>query len=63
LAAVIDARDQLEERVSLRTAELGQTVVALRASEEKYQLIAETAEDWIYWIAPDGKVSFHIPKL
>jgi PAS domain S-box-containing protein len=62
LAAVIDARDQLEERVSLRTAELGQTVVALRASEEKYQLIAETAEDWIYWIAPDGKFPFISPS-
>jgi PAS domain S-box-containing protein len=34
----------------------------LRASEEKYQLIAETAEDWIYWIAPDGKFPFISPS-
>jgi PAS domain S-box-containing protein len=62
LAAVNNAKDQLEVQVSERTAELAQTIAALRASEEKYRLIAENSEDWIYWIAPDGKLPYISPS-
>ncbi len=34
----------------------------LRESENKYRLIAENADDWIYWIAPDGTFRFVSPS-
>lgn len=33
----------------------------LRASEEKYRLIADNSDDWIYWIAPDGCLHYVSP--
>lgn len=34
---------------------------ALQRSEEKYRLIADNSDDWIYWIAPDGRVNYVSP--
>lgn len=34
---------------------------ALRDSEEKYRLIADNADDWIYWVAPNGKLNYVSP--
>ena len=34
----------------------------LYESEAKYRLIANNAEDWIYWIAPDGNFRFISPS-
>jgi PAS domain S-box-containing protein len=35
---------------------------ALRESEENYRLIAETAEDWIYWLTPDRNLRYISPS-
>jgi diguanylate cyclase (GGDEF)-like protein/PAS domain S-box-containing protein len=35
---------------------------ALRESEEKYRLIAESAEDWAYWISPEGELRYISPS-
>lgn len=34
---------------------------ALQKSEEKYRLIADNSDDWIYWIAPDGRLNYVSP--
>ncbi len=33
----------------------------LRKSEEKYRLISDNSDDWIYWIAPDGHLNYVSP--
>jgi PAS domain S-box-containing protein len=36
--------------------------MALRGSEENYRLVADNADDWVYWVAPDGKLRFSSPS-
>lgn len=33
----------------------------LLESEKKYRLIADNSDDWIYWVAPDGKLLYVSP--
>ena len=46
----------LEEKVKQRTIEL-------QKSEEKYRLVSENSEDWIYLISPDGSIQFISPSF
>ena len=48
---------EAQMRHSKRLAE-----VALRTSEEKYRLIADNADDWVYWAAPDGTLRYISPS-
>ena len=36
---------------------------ALRESKEKYQLISDNSEEWIYWVAPDGDLKYTSPAF
>lgn len=33
----------------------------LRDSEEKYRLVSDNSDDWIYWIEPNGKIKYVSP--
>jgi len=35
---------------------------ALAVSEEKYRLIADNTDDWVYWITPEGKLRYISPS-
>jgi PAS domain S-box-containing protein len=34
----------------------------LRESEEKYRLIAESSDDWVYWLTPERKLRYNSPS-
>jgi PAS domain S-box-containing protein len=34
----------------------------LRVSEEKYRLVADSSDDWIYWLTPDKKLRYNSPS-
>lgn len=36
---------------------------ALRESEEKYRLISDNTDDWIYWVTPDGDFKYISPAF
>lgn len=38
------------------------SVHALAESEEKYRTLAEFADDWVYWLSPDGQFSYVSPS-
>ena len=38
------------------------TLEALRASRERYRLVADHTYDWEFWIAPDGTPQYHSPS-
>jgi PAS domain S-box-containing protein len=58
--ALRQARDQLEQRVAERTAELASSLAALRASEERYRTVSGLSSDYSFSIrvAPDLSVEF-----
>lgn len=33
----------------------------LRESEEKYRIISDNSDDWIYWVSPDGRLHYVSP--
>lgn len=60
--ALQQAHDELEHRVAMRTKELLRANEALRVSEEKYRLVADNSNDWIYLINPDGRFQYVSPS-
>ena len=36
---------------------------ALRESEEKYRMISDNSDDWLYWVGPDGQLKYLSPAV
>jgi PAS domain S-box-containing protein len=53
VGSVVTGRD-ITERKKVETA--------LQESEQKYRLIVDNADNWIYWIAPDGNFHYISPS-
>lgn len=47
----------MNAKAARETAELMQ-----RESEEKYRLIADSTDDWVYWVGPDGDLRYTSPS-
>jgi len=74
--ALIASKNQLEEEVLNKAAELERTIgdlnkeiqerkkaeESLRHNEEKFHLIADFTYDWEYWVGPDGKLIYMSPS-
>jgi PAS domain S-box-containing protein len=62
LEAAYEEITATEEELRENYDELAKSQEALKQSEEKYQLIADNADDWIYWIAPDETLRYISPS-
>jgi PAS domain S-box-containing protein len=51
-----------EEELRENYNELARVGKELRESEEKYRLVSDNAEDWIYWVAPDRSIRYTSPS-
>jgi PAS domain S-box-containing protein len=60
--ALQQAHAELEHRVAMRTKALLIANAALRESEEKYRLIADNSNDWIYLIDLEGTFQYFSPS-
>ncbi len=58
-AALRQAHDELEERVEQRTEELGRANAALKESEEKLRLLADTIPQLAWMARPDGHIFWY----
>jgi PAS domain S-box-containing protein len=62
-AALRGARDELEQRVQERTAELRNANEALRASEELFRQLAENVRE-VFWVtSPDGRRMIYLSPV
>ena len=62
-----DGRAQLKtdaevERLRARVAELERVEEALRDSEAKFHLLADSTHDWVYWLDDDGHFVYSSPS-
>ena len=57
--ALVKAHDELEQRVEERTEELGRTNAALRESEERLRLLADTIPQLAWMARPDGHIFWY----
>ena len=62
LEAAYEEITATEEELRQNYEELAKSEQELKQSEEKYQLIADNADDWIYWIAPNGTLRYISPS-
>ena len=58
-AELRQAHDELERRVEVRTEQLGRTHAALRESEEKLRLLADTIPQLAWMARPDGHIFWY----
>ncbi len=60
--ALLKARDELEERVKERTAELTEALKKQAESEEKYRKLVETAPDGVSTTDLEGRITYASPQ-
>jgi len=56
------ARQDLEQKVRKRTAQLTEAVAKLRKAEMHYRTVADFTYDWEYWVNLDGSVNYVSPS-
>ncbi len=62
-SALSALNEHLEERIRQRTADLQQSNLALRSSEQRYRMIVETAEEGIWLVDAQWRTTFANAKL
>jgi PAS domain S-box-containing protein len=63
VAQLAQTVDELRQRLAARTSERAVAVAALRASEERYRLIAESTNDLISLLDRDGQFRYASPSF
>lgn len=53
----------VKEELQARDSQSSDTEAALRASEERYRILAEFTYDWVFWVTPDGAFAYVSPSV